>query len=81
MNQHYKVETLHAQTVGKKCMMEKLNRDFNILQQITNIDYLQKWGEKRSNFDIENSFSVLDWIISEKVVADKAYNLDMVEAE
>ena len=62
-------------------MMEKLNRDFNILQQITNIDYLQKWGEKRSNFDIENSFSVLDWIISEKVVADKAYNLDMVEAE
>ena len=81
MNQHYKTELIHAKTIGKDTIKEKLDREFNILHQITNIDYLQEWGAKRSNFDVENSFSILDWIISEKVVADKTYHLDEVEAE
>ena len=81
MNQHYKTELIHAKTIGTDTIKEKLDREFNIVHQITNIDYLQEWGAKRSNFDVENSFSILDWIISEKVVADKTYYLDEVEAE
>ena len=60
MNQSYKINLTHA-----------LNREnpenFQLLPQINKIDYSQPWTDQNSSFDIENSFTWLDWRIIDRV--------------
>ena len=61
MNQSYKVNLTHA-----------LNRknaagDFKLLPLINKIDFTQSWTDPNSSFDIENSFTWLDWRIIDRV--------------
>ena len=67
--------------MGKAVYEEKLNRDFNVANLINRVDYLQKWDSKMSSFDVELSFTVLDWLIADKIIYDKDFSVDDVETE
>ena len=60
VNQQYKTNLQHALNTEKQ-KYERLNQDFNILTQINKIDYAQLWDSQYSRFDIELSFTWLDW--------------------
>ena len=55
--------------------------NFNILTKINTIDYLQKWGDQYSSFDVELSFTWLDWRILELMIQDDKFNIENVEIE
>ena len=80
-NQDYKLQLLHTLNIGKKKTLEKLDREFDPLHSLNSIDFNQKWGNKMSNFDVELSFTVLDWKIAETVVYDRNFKIDNVEHE
>ena len=56
-NRMYKTSLQHAINTG--------NTKFNLLEMINKIDYLQPWDSFESHFDIELSFTWLDWLIME----------------
>ena len=58
-----------------------LESKFKILENITKIDYNQKWNSAVSSFDIELSFTWLDWRIIEQLIQDESFNLENVETE
>lgn len=60
VNQQYKTNLQHALNTEKQSY-ERLTQDFNILAQINKIDYAQPWASQYSRFDIELSFTWLDW--------------------
>ena len=60
LNQKYKVNLTHALNMGRK--------DFNPLHQLNTIDYTQPWTLYDSSFDVEMSFTWLDWRIINKVI-------------
>ena len=51
-------------------LLHAMNRDnpmkLNPLSLINKVDYTQSWFHKKSSFDIENSFTWLDWRIINK---------------
>ena len=48
---------------------------------INKIDYLQAFGNIKSKFDVETSFTWLDWRILELEIHDEVFNLQDVETE
>ena len=59
-SQKYKTNLIHALNTGR--------RDFRPIQHISAIDFTQPWTEEDSSFDIEMSFTWLDWRIINKVI-------------
>ena len=58
-NQNYKTNLTHALNLRKK--------NFNLLPLINKIDFTQPWTHQNSGFDIENTFTWLDWRIIDRV--------------
>ena len=56
-------------------------QNFNLLERIYNIDYMQSWGKTVSSFDIQLSFTWLDWRIIEQIIHDESFDLANVETE
>ena len=67
--------------MGKEVYEEKLDKDFEVTNLINRVDYLQKWDSKMSSFDVELSFTVLDWLITDKIIFDKNFSVADVETE
>ena len=64
MNQAYKTNLTHA--LNLKNLDKNLN-NFKLLPLINKIDFTQPWTDPNSSFDIENSFTWLDWRIIDRV--------------
>ena len=73
MNQEYKRSLITAMTLHDK--------KYNLLEKIQNIDYMQHWGKSSSSFDIQLSFTWLDWRILEQLIHDESFDLGNVETE
>lgn len=56
LNQRYKVNLQHALNLKQE--------DYNLLTAINSIDYLQDWDNIESSFDIQLSYTWLDWFIA-----------------
>ena len=54
-NQAYKTAVSHALSLN--------NSNFKLLHQINKIDFGQKWTDQNAGFDVELSFTWLDWRI------------------
>ena len=61
MNQAYKTNLTHA--LNRK----NADNNFMLLPLINKIDFTQPWTDPNSSFDIENSFTWLDWRIIDRV--------------
>jgi hypothetical protein len=48
---------------------------------INKVDYLQPWGKLNSSFDVEQSFTLLDWRIMEEVIDDNKFDLEIISNE
>jgi len=72
---------MHAVNVGKAALEEKLGHEFDIVNLINDVDYLQKWGSQIASFDVKLTYTLLDWKISETIVRDKNFEVDDVEEE
>ena len=57
------------------------NSKFNLLEQISRIDYLQSWEGHSSSFEVELSFTTLDWFIADLVNSAEPYSLSTVDEE
>ena len=73
MNQRYKVKLQHAVNLHRK--------DFNILSCINTVDYAQPWSFHQSSFDVQTSFTFLDWYIADLIIADKSFNIENIDKE
>lgn len=73
INQSYKSGLQHALNTG--------NSDFKLLQMINKIDYLQPWGHYMSAFDVELSFTWLDWKIMEQAMNEPNFDLREIDPE
>ena len=73
MNQRYKVNVTHALNTGVVDRMP--------LEYIYTIDYLQPWSDKKARFDCEYAFTLLSWIIMEKIVDDSSFELEYTDNE
>ena len=51
------------------------------LEEIFSIDYLQPWHDKKARFDCEQTFTLLSWIIMDKIVRDSSFELDYTDDE
>ena len=58
-NQAYKTALSHA--------INTKNTSFQLLHQINKIDFKQRWNDQNSSFDVELSFTWLDWRIMDIV--------------
>ena len=76
MNQHYKVKLCHALS-GTHLS----SRGGDILTNINKIDYLQSWDDRMSSFDVELSFTWLDWRIGELLINDADFNIENLSYE
>lgn len=45
---------------------------------INKVNYLKNWGNLDSYFNIEQSFTLMDWIIIEKVNRDASFQLENI---
>ena len=73
MNQDYKTSLQHALNTGDK--------SHRILEKINKIDYSQDWNVQESSFDVELSFTWLNWRISDLVISDDKFNLVNTDKE
>ena len=64
MNQAYKTNLTHALNLKN---LDKNFNNFKLLPLINKIDFTQHWNDPNSSFDIENSFTWLDWRIIDRV--------------
>lgn len=64
MNQAYKTNLTHALNLKK---LDKNLNNFKLLPLINKIDFTQPWTDPNSSFDIENTFTWLDWRIIDRV--------------
>ena len=72
MNQNYKTSLQHAINLNKK---------INLLSLFNKIDYTQTWGKQSSSFDVETSFTWLDWRILELITSDAVFSVENVDRE
>ena len=72
-NQAYKGELIHA--------LNLKDYDFKLLYQINKTDFGQKWTDQNASFDVELSFTWLDWRILELIVSDEIFNVENVDTE
>jgi len=72
-NQDYKRYLQHSLTRNSKHP--------KILTRISKIDYLQEWDNYMSKFDIELSFTWLDWQIMELEINDDTFHIENVDDE
>ena len=49
-----------------------------MLTRIHSIDYTQPWGDLRSYFAIEKTFTLLDWLIIGKVIKNPKFDMKQV---
>ena len=73
LNQSYKVDSQHSVNLGRQ--------NFNLLNHINSVDFKQNWGDQESSFDIQLSFTWLDWYISDLVIRDDTFNLENIDVE
>lgn len=66
-NQDYKRYISHA--------LNRKEKGSKLLTMINKIDYLQAFGSIKSKFDVETSFTWLDWRILELEIHDEVFNL------
>lgn len=52
-----------------------------MMTKINSIDYLQKWGANMSSFDVELSFTWLDWSIMDQIIMRDDFDVSSVETE
>lgn len=72
-NQEYKTSLQHALNTG--------NKRHNILEKINKIDFSQPWEEHNSSFDVELSFTWLNWRVSDLVISDPNFDLQFTDKE
>lgn len=56
-------------------------KGYNLLREINNIDFKQRWGDNSASFDIQMSFTWLDWYIGDKLLKGEIFNLDNMDIE
>ena len=71
MNQEYKSSLQHALNLGDK--------NFNILDRLNKINYMQNYGSYNSTFLIELSFTWLDWRICDVVNSAEEFNVGCID--
>ena len=72
-NQRYKSKMAFAKSNPKS----KLKAENGLYH----IDYTQSWTAKDSSFDVEMSFTLLDWRITDLIVNDDTFNVGNIDAE
>lgn len=55
--------------------------DFNLLEKINKIDFMQTWGRQGSSFDVECSFTWLDWRILELINSHSYFSIENIDTE
>lgn len=60
---------------------EKTGKQFDILNLINTVDYGQVWNKRGSKFDVELSYTILDWKIAETVISNPNFDISDVEEE
>ena len=48
---------------------------------LNTIDFRQEWGDPMSSFDVELSYTWLDWRIMELIISNPNFNIDNIDAE
>ena len=71
INQSYKTELSHALNTGQK--------DFHLMRQIYRMDYRKPWNDQNSSFDIELSFTWLDWQIMDMVNSAEHFYIEDID--
>ena len=63
--------------------LAKANPDFdgNLALDLYYIDYTQPWNNSESSFDVQTTFTLLDWKICDLVVADPQFNVGDIDQE
>ena len=74
-NQRYKKDLHHALN------LRKTKEEFNLLTNINRVDYNQPWSNEISSFDLELSYTLLDWLITESEVKYANFSMSNVEME
>ena len=71
----YKTKLQHA--------LNMKDTEFRPATLIMNVDYTQAWSDRGSAFDVENTFSWLDWIIAQETLSgkNKTFQLEKVDQE
>ena len=44
------------------------------MEQIHKVDYLQIWGDLEADFALEKTYTWLDWLIIENIIANPNFN-------
>ena len=44
------------------------------MEQIHKVDYLQHWGDLEADFALEKTYTWLDWLIIENIIAKPNFN-------
>ena len=73
MSQDYKTSLFHAVNTG--------DRRHRILERINRSDYAQEWDGQDSSFDVELSFTWLNWRICDLVISDEHFKLQKTDKE
>ena len=55
--------------------------EFSLLSNINRIDYNQPWNDQVASFDLELSYTMLDWLICEMEINDGNFSLPDVDLE
>lgn len=52
-----------------------------MIEKVSSIDYLQKWSSQESSFNVELSFTQLDFKILDLIISDECFTVDAADVE
>ena len=67
-NQDYKSGLTHALNIK--------DTSYNLLSKINKIDYVKDWNNSDATFEIELSFTLLNWRIMELITGQSGFSID-----
>ena len=70
-NQDYKVALQHEKTLNYHRDKKK---EF-VLEQINRVDYSQAWGDLKSSFTAEKTFTWLDWLVIVQGISRESFKM------
>ena len=65
-------------------MLHALNlqdEKFELLNVINGVDFLQHWGQPNSSFDVELSYTWLDYRIMEQIISKSDFDANNIDTE
>ena len=72
-NQQYKVGLTHALNTDDK--------NYKLVTKINKVDYVKAWGGLNQSFEIEQSFTLLNWRIMELITGQSSFSIDSIDTQ